>query len=75
MTWGMGSELLLNPRLLGILEVFGDERAKPFYQIGFRYSIIPNLFQVDTTIGQQIDGPNQQRWVSFGIRYNPDSLF
>jgi hypothetical protein len=75
MTWGIGSELLLTHRLLGIVEIFGDERGKPFYQIGFRYSIIPNLFQVDTTIGQQIDAPSQQRWISFGIRYTPDNFF
>jgi hypothetical protein len=71
MTWGLGSEIQLSSRLLGILEVFGDERARPYWQTGLRYSIIPNLFQVDATIGRQFDGVEQHRWISFGIRYTP----
>jgi hypothetical protein len=71
MTWGLGSEVVLNPRLLGIFEVFGDERAAPFGQFGFRYSIIPNLFQIDATVGRQLDGVRDNRWISFGLRYTP----
>lgn len=71
MTWGLGSEVVMNPRLLGILEVFGDERARPFAQIGVRYSIVPNLFQIDATLGRQLDGIREHRWISFGIRYTP----
>jgi len=43
--------------------------------VGFRYSVIPNLFQVDSTYGQQINGDSALKWISFGVRYTPDKLF
>jgi hypothetical protein len=43
--------------------------------MGFRYSVIPNLFQVDSTYGQQINGDSELKWISFGVRYTPDKLF
>uniref|UniRef100_UPI0035AE3EA2 hypothetical protein n=1 Tax=Hylemonella sp. TaxID=2066020 RepID=UPI0035AE3EA2 len=70
-TWGLGSELYPHPRLALVLETFGDDRAQPFWQTGFRYSVIPNLFQVDTTLGAQRDGGAAGRWLSFGIRWTP----
>ena len=54
---------------------FGDNKSTPYWQTGFRYSIIPNLFQVDTTIGRQINGDLNTRWISFGLRYTPNSIF
>ena len=70
-TWGLGSELKLSSRLLGIVEAFGDNAASPYVQTGFRYAIRPDLFQVDMTVGKQQHGNSDSRWVSFGIRYTP----
>ncbi len=70
-TWGVGSELKLGSRLLGIAEAFGDSSASPYVQTGFRYSIRPDLFQVDMTVGRQQHSTSDSRWVSFGIRYTP----
>lgn len=75
MTWGLGSEIKLKPNLLGVAEIYGDNRSNPYIQLGFRYSVIPNLFQVDSTYGQQIDGDSDLKWISFGLRYTPDKLF
>jgi hypothetical protein len=75
MTWGVGGEFQASPRLLLIAETFGDHRNQPYWQIGGRVSIIPNLVQIDTTVGQQFTGPVSSRWLSFGIRLNPESLF
>jgi hypothetical protein len=58
-----------------IAETFGDSKTKPFLQTGARYSVIPNLLQIDTTIGQQFKGNSNSRWISFGLRYIPDSIF
>jgi hypothetical protein len=75
MTWGVGGEFQASPRLLLIAETFGDHRNQPYWQIGGRVSIIPNLVQIDTTVGQQFTGPVSSRWLSFGIRLTPESLF
>jgi hypothetical protein len=75
MTWGLGGEFYLNGRLIGIAEVFGDSRAQRFGQTGLRFAVIPNLFQIDATVGQQFDAPGSSRWVSVGIRLTPERLF
>jgi hypothetical protein len=75
LSWGVGSEFKLHARLLGIAETFGDNRSMSYGQVGVRYSVRPDLFQVDATIGQQLSGPGKNHWVSFGIRYTPDKLF
>jgi hypothetical protein len=74
-TWGLGSELYVHPRLALIVETFGDDRAKPYWQTGLRYSVIPNLLQVDSTLGGQRDGGAAGRWLSFGIRWTPARMF
>ena len=40
-----------------------------------RYAIVPNLFQIDTTIGRQFNGSMETRWISFGLRITPDKMF
>jgi len=75
LSWGVGGEFKLHARLLGIAETFGDNRSMSYGQVGVRYSVRPDLFQVDATIGQQLSGPGKNHWVSFGIRYTPDTLF
>jgi hypothetical protein len=75
MTWGLGSEIKVKPDLLAIAEVYGDNRSNPYLQVGFRYSVIPNLFQIDSTYGQQINGDSELKWISFGLRFTPDKLF
>jgi hypothetical protein len=75
MTWGIGGEFQASPRFLLIAETFGDHRNQPYWQIGGRYSIVPNRVQVDTTVGQQLTGPVSSRWLSFGLRLTPESLF
>ena len=74
-TFGFGAEIQASNRLLLIAESFGDNKSSPYWQTGLRYSIIPNLFQVDTTIGRQFNGDMNTRWISFGLRYTPNSIF
>lgn len=74
-SWGIGGEFKLHPRLLGIAETYGDNRGYAYGQVGLRYSVIPDLFQVDATFGQQFSGEGDSHWFSFGIRYTPDRLF
>lgn len=74
-SWGIGGEFKLKPNLLGIAETYGDSRGMSYGQVGVRYSVIPDLFQVDATFGQQLSGFGNSDWVSFGIRYTPKKLF
>jgi hypothetical protein len=75
MTYGFGAEIQTSERMMLIAETFGDHKAKPYWQTGARYSLIPNLLQIDTTIGQQYNGSSNTRWISFGLRYIPESIF
>lgn len=74
-TFGLGGEYKLTRNLLSIAEFFGDDRQKPFMQIGLRYSLLPQLLQVDSTLGQWVGGKSDDTWLSFGIRITPESLF
>lgn len=74
-SWGIGGEFKMHAKLLGIAETYGDNRGMSYGQIGIRYSVIPDLFQVDATVGQQLSGEGNSHWISFGIRYTPDRLF
>lgn len=71
LTWGLGSEIRLRPRLTGIAESFGDHTSSPYIQAGFRYAVRPDLFQIDMTWGRQQNASSDNHWISFGIRYTP----
>ncbi len=66
-TDGLGLEMPIYGRCLGISEVYGDETQQPFYQNGMRYRVIPNVFQMDATTGQQIQGNQETQWLSIGL--------
>lgn len=74
-TWGLGAEYYVQPRLALIAESYGDDQAQPYWQTGLRYNIMPELLQVDTTVGAQHDGGRGGRWLSFGLRWTPARLF
>lgn len=75
MTWGLGGEFKVTPRLLAVAEIFGDSQQNPYYQVGARFAIIPDRVQVDATVGQQFSGPSNAQWISFGLRLTPGALF
>lgn len=73
--YGFGAEVNIMPRLMIIAETFGDTGGNPYWQSGLRFSIIPNLFQMDATLGQQFGNNISNRWISFGLRFTPASIF
>jgi len=75
MTWGLGGDFQTGSRLSLIAESFGDNKNRPYWQAGVRFAVIPNLFQVDATTGQQFGGDSASRWISFGLRWTPERLF
>ena len=67
-TWGVGAEVLLAaPRLYGIIESYGIRGEKPTLHTGLRIWIVPNRFQLDTTVGTQPSTPDR-RFGSIGLR-------
>lgn len=68
---GVGSEFKLGGSFKGVAEVFGDHTQNPFYQLGLRYSLVPEVFQIDGTVGQQVNGDSQTQWLSIGVRWTP----
>lgn len=75
LTWGVGGEFHLPGPWLGIAEAYGDHRNQAYAQVGLRYTIVPELLQVDATVGSALSEPSGGRWVSFGLRCTPERLW
>ncbi|MCX7141336.1 MAG: hypothetical protein NT123_09660 [Proteobacteria bacterium] len=67
-TWGLGSEILVAPRLYAIVESYGQKGEKAGQQVGFRFWVVPNHVQIDGTLGSQRSGPPARNWMSLGLR-------
>lgn len=67
-TWGLGAEILLSPRFSGIVETYGQEAERPSRQVGLRFWVVPNRFQIDGTLGAQSGQPHSRAWTSIGFR-------
>ena len=68
MTWGIGAEILLSaPRWIGMIETYGQTGEKPTLHTGLRIWVIPNRFQLDTTVGFQNSSP-ERRFYTIGVR-------
>jgi hypothetical protein len=74
-TWGLGGELQTSPRSALIAETFGDDKTQAYWQMGVRFFLIPNLFQIDATTGQPFGGDGSGRWISLGVRWTPERLY
>ncbi len=74
-TWGVGTEWNVSERITWMAEAFGDSNPNTYWQAGGRFSLIPRLLQIDTTVGQSAGSAHTSRWVSFGVRFTPASLF
>ncbi|HUQ24444.1 MAG TPA: hypothetical protein VM140_02150 [Burkholderiales bacterium] len=68
-TWGLGLEqLILPPRVYGILETYGERGEKPTLHGGIRFWVVPNRFQIDSTYGTQQSDP-VRRFFTVGLRF------
>lgn len=68
-TFGIGAEVMLvEPRLIGIVETYGQSGEKPTLHTGLRIWVIPNRWQVDATVGRQ-DAGLPRRFTSVGMRF------
>lgn len=67
-TWGLGTEVQLAERTWFIGETFGQDRNKPFFQIGLRHWLVPDRIQLDATYGERLGGFANERWWTIGLR-------
>ena len=67
-TWGLGGEWPFQANVIGIAETYGEKNAGSRYQVGLRFWVLPKRMQIDTTYGNQVGQPQQQRWFTLGIR-------
>lgn len=67
-TWGVGSETRLHSRHYLIAETYGQAGLAPFYQVGWRFWLVPGRIQIDATTGGDTAQGGDGRWLSTGIR-------
>jgi hypothetical protein len=68
MTWGVGTEYAIAPRVFLMVETYGDNHNRNSYQGGVRVWLVPNRVQIDATIGTQAGDYGGNRWMSVGLR-------
>lgn len=68
MTMGVGTEFSLSRNLWFIAETFGRHHDRPFYHLGFRFWIVPDRIQIDTTYGNRMAAGNGEQWFTVGLR-------
>lgn len=73
--WGIGFEIPFNSRWSGVGETYGDYRKDTYWQLGLRYAVIPDVFQIDSSIGGLLIHPKEERWISLGFHWVFDKLF
>lgn len=70
-TWGVGVEAVLTSRVGVIAETFSQDRARTYYQAGWRVWLVPDRMQIDATAGNRTGmppGQGPERWISLGVR-------
>lgn len=68
MTWGVGFEARMAPRVYAIGESFGQDAGRPWWQAGVRYWILPGRVQLDATVGDRWGGAGGEHWFTIGLR-------
>ena len=64
-----GGKLDVGGTISEIAEVFGQNAGKPYYQAGFRLSIVANRVELDATHGNRFGGGSDARWFAIGLRF------
>lgn len=67
-TYGIGTEYAITPRVYMMVETYGDNHHRNAYQGGVRVWVVPNRVQVDATVGTLAGDYGGSRWFSIGLR-------
>ena len=66
-TWGLASEIRVSDAFYLLPETFGNDRGRPFYQLGFRYWLVKDTLEIDGTFANRLAADAAQRWFTLGI--------
>ncbi len=69
LTWGIGTETQLHPRVYLVAETFGQNKGNPSFQTGFRFWLVKDRLQLDTTYGNVFGGGTGARFFTIGLRF------
>lgn len=67
-SWGIGAELYLTPRVMFAAETYGATGFDRFAQIGARLWLVPDHVQLDASYGGNIQNFGAVHWTSIGVR-------
>lgn len=68
LTWGLGLEWTLTPRLLAVAETFGQQGERAQVHAGLRIWAVPDRVQFDAAVGRQGGADGAGTWLSIGLR-------
>ena len=66
-TWGLGSEIRIGEDLYFLPETFGNDRGRPFYQLGLRYWIVKDRVEIDGAFGNRLGSDTSERSFTVGV--------
>lgn len=75
LSWGVGGEWYLTPKVIALAEVYGATGFDRFAQAGVRWWLVPDRVQIDSTYGWQLNGPIRTEWVTIGVRLISPTFF
>jgi hypothetical protein len=68
-TWGLGVEQAAGGTLAVAGEFYGDDRGAPWWNLGLRWTLLPERLSLDASYGQQITGGRPQR-LTLGAKFS-----
>ncbi|MCC5913574.1 MAG: hypothetical protein JJU46_04290 [Balneolaceae bacterium] len=74
-TTGIRGDFALSERVAILSEIFTANFETPSFQGGFRFSIVPDLVEMDVTYGQGFRSGMDYPGLNVGIAITPDSLW
>jgi hypothetical protein len=66
-TWGVALEGPGDRAVAAMAELYGDDRSAPWWNVGLRWTAVPDRVWLDAGFGQQIHGERPQR-LSVGVK-------
>lgn len=66
-TWGIAAEHAATPVLTVLAEAFGENRGRPFYRAGGRWTAIADVLDFDLSYVARPGGTRAERFVSLGV--------
>ncbi len=67
--WGVAIETALSPKWAVVAEALGENRERPFFRVGARWTAIPKHLDLDLSAVARSGGTRSDRLISLGFTY------